>query len=369
MRNSESHNEPGAVPPDSIIPGELRARRQWVAYKLEQRKGEDKPTKVPYRATNVRASTTDGSTWLSYEEALALARQGEFGGVGFVFSADDPFTGIDLDHCRCTITNSIDVWAQNYLQEAVNTYQEVTPSGEGVRIWGFTDGNPLNRKFTLKIEGKDIAAELFRRTSKALAVTGDTLDPAIREFSNIDRVFDWAVLWGERRKAAAAAEQAPCEGNGFDSTGCKYSIDDIEHIVRHGPPAGANRSDVFHAVVGHYVAADGRSTASSNIYRNTHRVLAAAISLKTVSAARSNAAPRSLPRRSCRCSMAGKPGRRRSRSPRSRRSPSRLIPISKTMISATMISMMMSSRTSRIPTCRDYTHMEIPIRGRSKRGS
>ena len=96
-----------------------------------------------------------------------------------------------------------------------------------MRIWGFTDGNPLNRKFTLKIEGKDIAAELFRRTNKALTVTGNTLDPAIREFSNIDRVFDWAVVWGERRKAAAAAEQASREGNGFDSTGCKYSIDDM----------------------------------------------------------------------------------------------------------------------------------------------
>jgi hypothetical protein len=131
------------------------------------------------------------------------------------------------------------VWAQNYLQAAVNTYQEITPSGEGVRIWGIADGNPLNRKFTLKIEGKDIAAELFRKTNKALTITGYTLDPAIRELSNIDKVFDWAVVWGERRKAAAAAEQAPHGGNGFDSSGCKYTIDDVEQIVREGLPAGA----------------------------------------------------------------------------------------------------------------------------------
>ena len=32
---------------------------------------------------------------------------------------DDPFGAVDLDHCRCTITNSIDVWAQNYSTPAV----------------------------------------------------------------------------------------------------------------------------------------------------------------------------------------------------------------------------------------------------------
>jgi hypothetical protein len=35
--------------------------------------------------------------------------------------------------------------------------------------------------------------------------------------------------------------------------GCKYSIDEIEQIVRAGASAGANRSDVFHSIVGHYV--------------------------------------------------------------------------------------------------------------------
>ena len=43
-------------------------------------------------------------------------------------------------------------------------------------------------------------------------------------------------------------------GNGFNgSDGSGYSIDQIEQIVRSGAPAGANRSNVFHTVVGHYV--------------------------------------------------------------------------------------------------------------------
>ena len=88
---------------------------------------------------------------------------------------------------------------------ARHTYSEVTPSGAGCRIWGLTgpDTDPVNRKFTLEIDGKPIAAELFRRTSKVLTVTGYRLD-SIRELSSLDRAFGWAIIWGERRKAAAA---------------------------------------------------------------------------------------------------------------------------------------------------------------------
>src|SRR5262249_28078227 len=69
----------------------------------------------------------------------------------------------------------------------------------------------------------------------------------------VDKVFDWAVVWGERRKAAAAEQTTPTKGNGFDSSGCKYKIDEIEQMVREGAPAGTNRSDIFHTIIGHYV--------------------------------------------------------------------------------------------------------------------
>jgi hypothetical protein len=184
-------------------------------------------------------------------QALAAVQAGHADGLSYILTKDDPFGAIDLDHCRGKLC-SIDVWAQNFMQAAVNTYQEVTPSGQGVRIWGFVNGDPLNRKFTLEIDGKQIAAELFRRTNKALTITGYRLN-TVHALANIDKVFDWAIVWGERRKAAAAPEQTTSKGNGFDSSGCRYSIDQIEQIVREGPPPGTNRSDVFHAIIGHYV--------------------------------------------------------------------------------------------------------------------
>jgi len=125
------------------------------------------------------------------------------------------------------------------MQAAVDTYQEVTPSGEGIRIWGLAEGDPLHTKFTLDIDGKKIAAELFRRTNKALTITGYRIN-TVRDLTNIDRVFDWALVWGQRRKAAAQTSTQKDGGNGFDSNGCSFSIDQIEQIVREG--AGRKRS-------------------------------------------------------------------------------------------------------------------------------
>jgi hypothetical protein len=168
-----------------------------------------------------------------------------------VLTETDPFSAIDLDNCRHLETHSIDAWAQLYMQFAVTSYQEVTPSGTGIRIWGLADGANLNRKFTLEIDGKDIAVELFRRTRKVLTITGYRLN-TVRELTNIDKVFDWGVIWGERRKTDAT-NSTVTNGHIFDSNGSGYSIDQIEEIVRNGAPEGANRSNTFHTIVGHYV--------------------------------------------------------------------------------------------------------------------
>ena len=178
-------------------------------------------------------------------------KAGDADGISYILTEDDPFAAIDLDHCRHVDTHSIDIWAQNFLEFGRHTYSEVTPSGAGCRIWGLADGAALHRKFTLEIDGKEIAVELFRRTRKALTITGYRLD-TIRELTGIDKVLDWGVIWGERRKAAAAAA-APVNGHTFNGNGSGYSVDQIEQIVRTGAPEGANRSDVFHTVVGHYL--------------------------------------------------------------------------------------------------------------------
>jgi hypothetical protein len=251
MTKPTTHQRDLAKLPRALAP--LIERPQWCVWRWTQ-KLDGKWQKPPYQACDPQrhASFTDSSTWSDYPAALAAVQAGHADGITYVLTADDPFAAIDLDHCRDPDTRSIEIWAQLFLERGRDTYAEVTPSGDGVRIWGLATGAALNRKFTLEIDGKKVAAELFRRSNKALTITGYTLDPAIHELTNIDRTLDWAVIWGERRKAAAAP--LPCSGNGFTSNGngCGYSIDQIEQFVRAGASNGANRSDLFHTIIGHY---------------------------------------------------------------------------------------------------------------------
>ena len=66
------------------------------------------------------ASTNDPETWADYPTALAAVQAGHADGISYILTKDDPFGAIDLDHCRSTLTWSIDVWAQNFMQAAVN---------------------------------------------------------------------------------------------------------------------------------------------------------------------------------------------------------------------------------------------------------
>ena len=251
MEKPTTHQRDLAKLPRALAP--LIERPQWAVWRWTQ-KPDGKWQKPPYQARDPQrnASSTDRSTWSDYPTALAAVQAGHGDGITYMLAADDPFAAIDLDHCRDPDTRSIDIWAQLFLERGRDSYSEVTPSGDGVRIWGLANGATLNRKFTLEIDGKKIAAELFRRTNKPLTITGYTLDPAVRELTNIDRTLDWAVIWGGRRKAAAAPPPSLSKSLNGNGAGCGYSIDEIERIVRSGAPAGDNRSDLFHTLIGHY---------------------------------------------------------------------------------------------------------------------
>jgi putative DNA primase/helicase len=85
----------------------LRVCCRWVAWQNEERDG--KMTKVPYDAnTGRRASSTDPSTWTTFEQAVeAFARNERYDGGGYVFSAGDPFCGVDLDDSLDPATNEL----------------------------------------------------------------------------------------------------------------------------------------------------------------------------------------------------------------------------------------------------------------------
>jgi putative DNA primase/helicase len=130
-------------------PGELRTLDQFVCWREEVRAGE--PTKVPYSVAGGKASTTNPKTWAPLDAALSHAEEHGMSGVGFVFTEDDPFAGIDIDKCRDAETGEIEPWARKIVA-AFDSYTEVSPSGTGLHIFvKATLPGPNNRKGPLEM--------------------------------------------------------------------------------------------------------------------------------------------------------------------------------------------------------------------------
>ena len=116
----------------AAIPAPLTEREQWVCWKVMERQG--KPTKVPVNCRNSKlADSSDPATWATLEEAIPYARRHACG-VGFVFAADDPFVGVDLDDCFDPESGELDDWAM-FVVWHLASYTEVSPSGRGVKVW------------------------------------------------------------------------------------------------------------------------------------------------------------------------------------------------------------------------------------------
>jgi putative DNA primase/helicase len=117
------------------IPASLAELDQWIVWRYEQRDG-GKPTKLPFQVNGGFASTTDPKTWCSFDEALKAwqERPSHWSGVGFVFSAADPYFGIYLDECL-DAEGKLKPWAQPIIDRFFDSYAEISPSGWGIKIW------------------------------------------------------------------------------------------------------------------------------------------------------------------------------------------------------------------------------------------
>lgn len=115
-----------------IVPECLRLRLQWVCWKYVTRKA--KVTKCPHNArTGRKADSTKPETWSTFDEALAAYETDDgYAGIGYVFAADDPYCGIDLDDCIDPATGDLKPWGRTFV-DSIDSYTEISPSGEGVK--------------------------------------------------------------------------------------------------------------------------------------------------------------------------------------------------------------------------------------------
>ena len=156
---------------ESTLPTALVEYDQWICWREQERDG--KPTKVPITPRSGEfASSTDEQTWTPFDNALEYAEAGKADGIGFVFTDDDPFVGVDLDDCRDPDTGTVDEAADDII-DRLDSYTERSPSGTGyhVLIKGeLPDGR--NRKGTIEMYD---SARFFTVTGDHVAETPTTV--------------------------------------------------------------------------------------------------------------------------------------------------------------------------------------------------
>jgi hypothetical protein len=127
------------------VPPELVVLRQWVFWRYvypdskpsKPQNKEPKPDKRPVTAMGYAASTTNPEHHSYLDHLLRILRQRPAfaDGVGFVFTRDDAFCGIDLDNIWLSDAAEIAPWASLILERFRDTYSEASPSDTGVKIW------------------------------------------------------------------------------------------------------------------------------------------------------------------------------------------------------------------------------------------
>lgn len=118
----------------SVIPKKLQKRKQWVNWRYGQPEQNGRTPKVPINPkTGKSAKTNDPETWGTFIKAYKRFKKEGLDGIGFVFTKEDPYSGIDLDNCRNKKTGEIDDWAKQII-DTTKSYTEISPSGKGVKI-------------------------------------------------------------------------------------------------------------------------------------------------------------------------------------------------------------------------------------------
>jgi primase-polymerase (primpol)-like protein len=128
------------------IPEELKCLTQWVLWRSEIRNG--KPTKVPYQPHHPSrcASVSNPNTWGSFVAALqCYEATRRWDGIGLVLTPNDPYVGVDLDHCLDPATGNLSPEAETIVRQLAS-YTEISPSGTGLRIFVRGTLPPTGRK-------------------------------------------------------------------------------------------------------------------------------------------------------------------------------------------------------------------------------
>jgi hypothetical protein len=158
------------------IPQCLKDRNAWVCWRYVLR--GTKWNKVPFQPNGKHASSTNPATWNSFDAVMAAYKRGGFDGIGIALDNKPDangrvLAGVDFDGVvlEGRLTDDTKDWIKRF-----NTYAEKSPSGTGIRLFGYAPPLPSG------IAGGGV--ELYT-AARYLTVTGH----GTGEVKNVDVAF------------------------------------------------------------------------------------------------------------------------------------------------------------------------------------
>lgn len=156
------------------IPQQLKSSGLWCCWRYIKRDGQDKPTKVPFcPMTGKAARSNDRSTFGRFEQASFALDMGQYDGLGIgIF---DEICAIDIDHC---VKNGVFSDMAEEIINEMNSYWELSPSGNGIRILFRAPGLKYD-KGRYFINNQKLGLEIYAAgiTNKFVTVTGNAPEP------------------------------------------------------------------------------------------------------------------------------------------------------------------------------------------------
>lgn len=147
------------------VPDEMKARPNWVAVKTWWNEAKGRVEKRPINCnTGDYAESDNPATWTSFENALKYARENDATTVAYALDGKDKIACIDLDHCYRE-GEQPSAFVDEILSKCGKTYVELSLSGNGLHIFGTTEGMDL-RSFS-----KDGDLEFYQK-EHFIAMTG-----------------------------------------------------------------------------------------------------------------------------------------------------------------------------------------------------
>lgn len=184
-------------------------------------------------------------SWWDFEKALAAheAARDRTAGVGYKLNEPHGVIGIDLDHCIDS-DGEIAPWAAAIIQDA-NTYAERSPSGTGLRIFGFGE---ITQDWNTHERGIEVYGG---HGARYLTVTGQRLDGAPHDVQPFPDGF-LAALESEYRKHREKVSATATTMPELVDEDTLPSLDDLDlpPKARAFLEVGERESDRSHALAG-----------------------------------------------------------------------------------------------------------------------